>query len=318
MGADQSVMAKHHVEVAGEPRWRRRLRLMQALWREEQGLPIGTHPGRDGKARSLGSRIAMPAAEQNLSNYLTDTVREVVRAEVDRDSEKLGKVYKKPRIFDDLLSSQPLCFNLFGELKAEHGHSLASRVCRHLWPERVDQVTRIEFEYSPGRGDPTYTGNRSAFDVFLEHTVPGGGLGFIGIEMKYHEDLRVEPAENRQGTEKAAKNAGIFKSNLLSSLRRPPLQQLWFDHLLALSMRHTNKEWKTGLFVLLHPSANPMCYRIANQYQEALLSTNTFQRLSLEEVIGALRLHSSAEWITFFYHRYLQYERADRMMAGTP
>jgi hypothetical protein len=51
----------------------------------------------------------MPEAEVKLSNYLTDVIRDAVRFEVlgpDRDRDK---VYGQPRIFNDLLSSQPLC-----------------------------------------------------------------------------------------------------------------------------------------------------------------------------------------------------------------
>lgn len=304
-----SVMAAHQVEVAGEPRWQRRLRLLQALWREEQELPAGVHQ-RTGDSPPLGSRLAMPEAQQSLHNYLSETIRGVVRAEVEGEqATTLGKVYATPRIYDDLLSSQPLCFNLFAELKAEAGYRLATQVLRHLWPERVDQVSRIEFEHSPGRGDPTYTGTRSAFDVYVEHTTPAGGEGFIGIEVKYHENLQVEPAQNRQRLDEVAEQSGVFFDEHLDELRKPPLQQVWFDHLLALSMLQAGK-WESGLFVLLHPVANPACYRVGNRYARALLRADTFQRMTLEEVVAVLQLHSSAEWINAFRHRYLHYERA--------
>lgn len=305
-----SVMAAHQVEVAGEPGWQRRLRLLQALWREEQGLPPGMHKGTGG-SRSLGSRLAMPEAEQTLGNYLTDPVRALLRAEVEGEpAATLGKVYATPRIYDDLLSSQPLCFNLFGELKAEPGHRLATQVFRHLWPERVKQVTRIEFEHSPGRDDPTYTDNRSAFDVYIEHTTPDGGKGFVGIEVKYHENLQVKAAEVRPRLQQVADKAGIFATEHLDELQKPPLQQVWFDHLLALSMLDADDGWTTGLFVLLHPVANPACYRVGNRYQQVLSGTDTFQRMTLDEFTAALQLHSPADWINAFRHRYLEYERA--------
>jgi len=152
----------------------------------------------------------MPAAKKQLLNYLTETIRGVVAEELDRtDTASSGKMYATPRIYDDLLSSQPLCSNLFGELKAEADHEIATAVARRLWPDRVEQVTRIEFEHSPDREDLVYTGNRTAFDVYLEHTCPGGGHGFVGIEVKYHEDLRGPAAENRARTEEVAQRSGI-------------------------------------------------------------------------------------------------------------
>jgi hypothetical protein len=93
------------------------------------------------------SRLAMPFAEQTLANYLTDDIRQVVRGEV----KKPEKLYQAPRIYNDLLSSQPLCFNVFGELQADLDST--TRVAGQLWPARVAEVTAIEFEHSPGRGD---------------------------------------------------------------------------------------------------------------------------------------------------------------------
>ena len=112
----------------------------------------------------MGSRRWLPDAQQELSNYLTGTIREVVRHELER-AEADGKLFAAPRIHDDLLSSQPLCFNLFGELKADL--RVATAFARHLWPDRVDKVTCLELEHSPGRGDPDYLGNRTVFDVYL-------------------------------------------------------------------------------------------------------------------------------------------------------
>lgn len=146
-------LEQHDVWVSGDRAWQRGLRLLQSLWRQEQGLPAGVHPrGGGASSRPLGSRLRLPDAQDWLSNYLTDTIRGVVRDELGRAGEA-GKLFAAPRIYDDLLSSQPLCFNLFEELKADL--RVASAFARHLWPGRVETVTRIEFEHSPGRGVDT-------------------------------------------------------------------------------------------------------------------------------------------------------------------
>ena len=213
----------------------------------------------------------MPSAERDLSNFLTDTIRGVVRETLGAESTaRECKLFSAPRIYEDLLSSQPLCFNLFGEMKADLG--VATAWARHLWPVRVDRVTRLEFEYSPGRREPRYLGNRTAFDVYLEHTVPGGGEGFIGIEVKYHEGFEVDAAENRGRVLDVARASGVFSDEAISALQVPPLQQVWFDHLLALSMLEAEADrWGTnGLFVFLHPVANEACYRVIGDYERTL------------------------------------------------
>lgn len=312
MQPTRAQLEHHDVWVSSDRVWQRGLRLLQSLWREEQGLPPGVHPrGGGGASRPLGSRLRLPDAQEQLSNYLTHTIREVVHAELDRADEE-GKLFSAPRIYDDLLSSQPLCFNLFGELKADL--RVASAFARHLWPDRVKEVTRLEFEHSPGRGDDAYLGNRTAFDVYLEHTVPGGGEGFIGVEVKYHERLDTTRADNRGRPTEVARRSGLFEEKSLEELDRPPLQQLWFDHLLALSMLQQDVgRWAgNGLFVLLHPAANQPCYAVAAKYQQQLHRTDSFQRLTLEEVIGALRLVDGRDWVDEVDGRYLDYGRIRR------
>lgn len=58
----------------------------------------------------------MPFAKDALATVMTPIVQEVVRAEVLDSVKSAGKVYEDPRIFDNVLTSQALCFNLFGEI----------------------------------------------------------------------------------------------------------------------------------------------------------------------------------------------------------
>lgn len=286
--------------VTSDSVFQRQLRELQSTWREEQGLPIGEHRG-----RPLGSRLAMPVARNELANYLTPTVRDLVRREVIEEREQHDKLYGEPRIFDDLLSSQPLCFNLFGELAADT--KAATDVARLLWPTRVSRVTKIDFEHSPGRGDDRYLGNGSAFDVYIEHTTPDGGLGFIGIEVKYHENLRGQPAPIRERTIQVADTAGIFPGDR-NELERLPLQQIWLDHLLALSMLQTG-EFESGLFVFLYPAGNWPCASASDRYRSLLTDSSTFERLTLESVVAAIRWTTRSDWIEAVDHRYFDVGR---------
>jgi hypothetical protein len=57
----------------------------------------------------------------------------------------------------------------------------------------VSAVTKIAFEYSPGRSSQKYTADRTAFDVYLEHATSGGGRGFIALRLRGHPEP--EPTE---------------------------------------------------------------------------------------------------------------------------
>ncbi len=294
--------------------FQRRARLLQSIWRKQQGYEMGTYvPPRCTEARRLGSLLAMPWAEETLANYLTETIRDVVRFEVLDPVKSQGKVYGRPRIFDNLLSSQPLAFNLFGELRDDL--PLATTVVRDLTGGRVDEVTGIKFEYSPGRGDSRYTGDRSAFDVFIQFTTPGGNSGFLGIEVKYHENLAGGKDCYRDRYAEVAELMGCFDAEMMQKLRRPRLEQIWRDHLLMGATRHTDG-YDDGLFVFLRPRDNIACARAVSEYRACLSNENTFSEWLLEDVVTALRRHTKAEWVELFHDRYLAFDKVDTELAA--
>ena len=106
------------LEAVDKSQFQRSARVLQSMCRVKHGYEIGEFKSKSG-SRLLGSRLAMPWALETLANYLSDTIRDVVREEVMNPGKSKGKLYGKPRIFNDLLSSQPLCFNLFAELKRD-------------------------------------------------------------------------------------------------------------------------------------------------------------------------------------------------------
>ena len=190
--------------------FQRSARILQSIWRFKEGFEMGQVSNRD-RTRPIGSRLPMPWAQESLANYLTENIQDVVRSEVLDPVKSKGKLYGKPRIFNDLLSSQPLCFNLFGELTLDL--TLATSVIKKLTVGKVENVTRIEFEWSPGRGDITYTGDRSAFDVYVEFLTPEHKKGFLGIEVKYHENLIGKASPDKERYDEIAGSMDCFDSN---------------------------------------------------------------------------------------------------------
>ncbi len=295
-----AVLREHLVYVSADNTYQRGARLLQALWRERQGYP----PGIADKRGTLGSRLPMPDAKTHLWNFLTENIRDVVRAEVlDRDKSR-GKLYGKPRIFDNLLSSQPLCFNAFGELSRDL--DAATRVMRRMLGHRLVRVIRVEFEHSPGRRDPLFTSDHSAFDVYVEYTHAQGGTGFVGIEVKYHENMEDAPAEHRERYDLVAQGLGCFKPERLQSLQRKPLNQIWRDHLLAGSMlAHSELTFREGHFALLYPADNVCVTNAIEAYRDCLTADSSFLSWTLEAFVAALEAEVSADWVGELRARYL-------------
>ncbi len=270
--------------------WKRSARLHQANWREARGYPIGARPYGGGvSAMPIGSRITLASAKRSGANFLTPGVRSAVRHRLDHPERH--QMLDEERLWADLLSSMPMCFNLFGDLHDDP--DAATRTAIALWPDAPKGRARIRFEYSPGGGDPEFLGNRSAFDAAFEIALENGSHAIIGIETKYHEHARPEakPKPVRLARyEEVTERSGIFISGWRDRLVGTELQQIWLDHLLVLSMLQHNFEdpsrrWSWGRFVLVYPAKNSSFDRVAAEYRKALRDTSTFESRTIESLL---------------------------------
>src|SRR3954447_25861946 len=142
------------------------------------------------------------------------------------------------------------------------------------------------------RRSPQYTGDQTAFDVALAFGRTDAEI-LVGIETKYHE--WAEPEEVPHPTERSprcrhiAETSGIFKPDWETRILGKPIQQIWRDHLLLLSLlQHDSSRWVGGRCVLVHPKGNPSFRVAAAEYQKALISgpnEPTFLVPTAEEVL---------------------------------
>ena len=173
--------------LASDNGWQQRARLLQIGWarellEEDHSLEINTdHPWK------IASTPDSPYLGD--ANFLTPTIAEEVRLAQLPQPGQPDQVMEKVRLRSNLLSSQPLCFNAFGELSAPGRLDDAAAVLSQLWPDLVGQVTGIRYEHNPHRGAQGLSGTESAFDVFIDCLTPDGELAFVGIEVKYHESM---------------------------------------------------------------------------------------------------------------------------------
>lgn len=293
-----------HVDYPPDTEFSAYARLLQSRWRESKDYPM----------RKLGSFLDASFARSSGANFLTERIRALAANEM--ATAKASKaLFDEGRMWENMLSSQPLCFNLFGELSFDM--EAATACFKKLFPDRVGRVTAVKFEYSPGRGDVTYTGDKSAFDVFVEYERDGKS-GFIGIEVKYAESLREEQArrsaeifeKHKERYEHLTQAYGVFTPDVIDTLRRPPLSQIWRDHLLSIALlRHADRKYDEGCFVFLFPSLNKQCQDGVNEYAKYLASgeekINGFCPRHLEQFIHTVADHFKTDWSNELRSRYL-------------
>jgi hypothetical protein len=173
------ALSRHVGTLPAEPEAKRRIRFHQGWWR---AFVLGAAEGRNPAAQDRNVCNTIVGGEKSGENFLTDATCEAVRQTIaDRDWRSAG-LLNQDRLFNNLLSSQPLAFNFFGEL--QHNLALAKQVFDAVIPG-LEAVDAVMFEYAPVE---KYTGDNSAFDVALEIRV-GGRLGLLGLECKYTDSF---------------------------------------------------------------------------------------------------------------------------------
>ena len=310
----EAILKAHKVNEPSDTRFRAAARLLQTLWRQDAGLPIGSHRSPDGKRRKLGSRINTTSAKAG-ANFLNADIANLARREV--IYREPGAVIDQERLWTNLLSSQPLAFNLFGALKLDQDK--ANRFFRALLPDYVERVEGIFFEHSPGRGDPAFTADHSAFDVFVPCVTTTGESGFVAIEVKYSEAMMEPVAQIKPRYDELSAMAEVFTDPTAQALREAPLQQLWREHLLSRAMVE-NGLYGQGRFVVIHPAQNTNCGSAVRAYQRQLVSSDPsvsgFQSITLEECLTTLATIGDQETADALRTRYLDFARIDRAIFG--
>ena len=273
-------------------------------------------PKPDGSSRPLGSRIdvdyAWETAERGKgANFLTEAASKNAKWRVENPEPHQTLI--KDRLFCDLLSSMPMCFNLFSELKADL--ELADRAVHAWWPDVPGRVSAVRFEWSPGRLIAgRYLENKSAFDVAFELDLGDGKRGVLGVETKYHEACRKEdlPSDDRRRRyQHVAVSAGVLGKESLEKILGTDLQQICLDHLLAESMLldesvlpdHPSGKWSWAGFALVHPAGNPSYARATERYLKLLEPGATIRVNTIESLLDAGVL--PADVADAFRERYL-------------
>jgi hypothetical protein len=289
-------------------------RLLQAKWREGKKYPIGV----SSHGTKYGNYIEKEFAQKHGCNFLTPKIWEIAQTEMKNAENENGMVknsgalYAKDRFICNLLSSQTLCFNLFGEF-LDRKYTLL-KIFNEIKPDLMDKIIEIKFEYSPGRGDEKYLGDHSAFDVFIKYE-KNNELSFIGIEAKYVETLQEETDEKAEYNfirhpqyKNITERCGLFKMGIIDKIRKPPYSQIWRDHLLSISLKSgEGKIYNNGYFAYLYPLNNSKCRSGIKNYMNFLKNPEeSIFELYIEDFIKTMKKHIDEDWVKELYERYIK------------
>jgi hypothetical protein len=297
-------------------------RLLQSKWREGKGYPMGKSKAiiKNGKKYDnyYGNYIEEKFARESGENLLTRKIWNIAKKEMEKARNENNLVKNKGALYDDyrficnLLTSQSLCFNLFGEFFDRK--DILLKIFNELKPNLMDEITEIIFEYSPGCGDEKYLGDHTAFDVFIEYE-KNNKKSFLGIETKYVETLREETVEKAENNfkrhiqyKRITENCGIFNPKVIGEIKKPPYSQIWRDHLLSISLKNgENKIYDGGYFVFLYPLNNSECYSGIKGYMNFLQNPEeSIFELYVEDLIKIIKKYINEDWANELFDRYIK------------
>ena len=99
------ILDRFHAKEPFDTRFSSCARLLQSIWRDRRGFPIGEIIPKEGPRRRSGIRLT-PAMAQRGFNFLTRDIAKLVRQEA--AYREYGAMFDEERLWGNLLSSQPL------------------------------------------------------------------------------------------------------------------------------------------------------------------------------------------------------------------
>jgi len=240
-------------------------------------------------------------------NFLSSDIAEL--AERSRALNPRG--IEQNRLERNLLSSQPMCFNLFGPLA--ECDELAASLAQAFVTEQVSEVTAVAFEYSP-QPRSEYLNDLTAFDVFIEYRRDVGRLEFLAIEVKLSEPFspkRYPLADRREYQHWADLPTAPWLPAERESLDASAHNQLWRDHMLAFALKARDAErYASGKLILIRHPADAKTATAVAGYQRLLKDTDTtFVDMPLDRLMThwAPMVAGTAHerWLSEFDRRYV-------------
>ena len=305
-------------------------RKLQSIYRYEIGEEIRPYHGRDGQVHYYGNYISNGEnpKEGCWKNFLTVCAFNYAKKRLDPEIKKPYETIEPDRLFNNLLSSQPMAFNLFCPLRQmrEESPEVATQVIKAALPDYpIHMVTDVDLEFIP-RKHMELTGDKSAMDAIIKFVDSDGRGGFIAIETKYSENLGTNVAYDRDEngqkiprvkTIEAVKKLRCFKPDIEKQIveGKKGLTQIYRNFLLS-EMYGLDEEIQSYSIILApnkHPSKdkefNTLHNELCEEYQHKI------KRIDLEDFVNKIISVCHEEYkevFERFYDRYLNFAKLNQ------
>lgn len=275
-----------------ESDFKKRMRLHQGWWRAfVLGENEGKHPLKDDE--NICSTLFN--GEQTKNNFLSSLVKNIVSDVLNERNDGSTGLVEKKRLFNNLLSSQPLCFNFFAPLYSDK--KLALSFLRKFYSE-ITAVNCVYFEYANSKNKY----DNSAFDVAFDVN-DGSKKGIIGFECKY-TDAFSQTAYRKPAYESIYRQSDIWAKSY-QDLTSSKFNQLFRNQLIAESLKQ-DKQYDFGYLALFCHHNDEEAFKTAEEYKLMLKDEKShhFQIITYKDFFEQL-MKLDLNWYTREYFMFL-------------
>lgn len=298
--------------------FQRKARLLQSWYRYTVlKEPCGCGPYKTSKTQYGNMLIC---GDVTGKNFLNQGVFKYAKKKVALKKDIPQLTIDEYRLFNNMLSSMPMCFNLFYPLrqalknKEPFVHDVIKAIFLSI---PISKVTCIDIEYIP-QPISECIDDKSAFDAVIWFEDSNGSKGIIGIEVKYTDKLGMNMASKNDKKIQVAKQSGIFTQQAINGIQSNGCAQIMRNVLLAESYR-LKHDLLYSLNIILSPKEEPYSDKEVEDFQQLLLPShqNIIRRVTLEEfVLAAQRASGSdlANHFQAFSDRYLDFDKIEPLL----
>ena len=284
----------------------RRHRFHQSWYRAfVLGVPPGTGPQKDATTAHGNMLRAEDAASG--SNFLTGEIHQIAELRIAE-----GGTVEPFRCRRNMLSSQPMCFNLIAPMQSRPW--LAAELVQSVTGRDVEiESDGVRLEDSPGHLD-----DATGLDASIRYRTDDGRRGVLGIETKLTEQfspkvysLDSKPAYRRY----SQASSGPFDQVRLELLTDRRWNQLWRNQMLCAAIAdHEERELAEQLVVF--PDDAGVTASLVAEYASLLRRSDAVVARTLNEVVADVEqaAHGDASpWLERFRVRYIDLDLSQQL-----
>ena len=312
--SNQKDITRYGKPCSSDNAFTRKARLLQSMYRVEIGEEEGVGPTRFSR-RKYGNMIN--GGEISGKNFLMKETFEYAKYRV--KNRKENETIDEFRLFNNLLSSMPMAFNLFYPLMLllKQEPAIVTPAIKTVFKQcPIFEVTEIGLEFIPTPIEK-YTKDKSAMDAYIKFRNDEGHEYIIAIETKYTDVLGVNEARNCKDQKQMLIDTGLFdaKFEKLLTEGKVKLTQIYRNLLLTERYRMV-EELQDSYSVVVSPKEHPSTEEEIKSVTKFLKPEYSYKlsAVTLEDFVNTM-IHnlpgSYASVYERFRKRYLDFEKTD-------